>query len=147
MTKHNIPSGFHIPCNFVIRVRVNHEINLDECSWSASMAYCSQDYKLFCWAGVMRQAASRPRLVAGLVCQSADVVVSPGLLQLTPGVSLSCGTDALGQQYNTPQSVVCERGADLAVVGRAIINADNPAATAKEFKTQLWDAYLERTSK
>lgn len=103
--------------------------------------------KLFCCAGVMRQAASRPELVAGLVCQSADVVVSPGLLQLTPGVSLSHGSDSLGQQYNTPQSVVCERGADLAVVGRAIINADNPAATAKEFKTQLWDAYLERIAK
>lgn len=95
----------------------------------------------------MRQAASYPRLVAGLVCQSADVVVSPGLLQLTPGVSLTSQSDSLGQQYNSPQKVVCELGADLAVVGRAIISADNSADAAYQFKTTLWNAYLKRITK
>lgn len=94
----------------------------------------------------MRQAASKPNLVAGLVAQSADVVVSPGLLQLTPGVSLSSASDTLGQQYDSPRNVVCVRGADLAVVGRAIITAADPGATAAQYKLLLWEAYLERTS-
>lgn len=94
----------------------------------------------------MRQAASKPELVAGLVAQSADVVVSPGLLQLTPGVSLTSASDSLGQQYNSPSNVVCVRGADLAVVGRAITTASDPAATAAQYKLRLWEAYQERMS-
>uniref|UniRef100_A0A1B6KY40 Uridine 5'-monophosphate synthase n=1 Tax=Graphocephala atropunctata TaxID=36148 RepID=A0A1B6KY40_9HEMI len=93
---------------------------------------------------VMRQAATFPQLVAGIVCQSADVVVSPGLLQLTPGVSVAETADSLGQQYNSPQAVVCERGADLAIVGRAVVSAEDPARAARELKAVLWQAYQQR---
>lgn len=93
---------------------------------------------------MIQQAAAHPQLVAGLVCQSVDVVMTPGLLQLTPGVSQSQASDSLGQQYNSPHTVVCEQGADLAVVGRAIVTATDPSAAAEQYKTLLWDAYLER---
>uniref|UniRef100_A0A1B6G5N9 Uridine 5'-monophosphate synthase n=1 Tax=Cuerna arida TaxID=1464854 RepID=A0A1B6G5N9_9HEMI len=96
---------------------------------------------------VMRQAASFPQLIAGFVCQSPDVVVPPGLLQLTPGVSLAESTDTLGQQYNSPLAVVCERGADLAIVGRAIVSADDPAYAAQKYKTLLWEAYQQRVKR
>lgn len=91
-------------------------------------------------------AESYPDVVAGIVCQFSSVVQHPGFIQLTPGVNLqdSVKSDTLGQQYNTPEIVVTNRGADVAVVGRAIINAANPAKTAEEYKKQLWNAYLAR---
>ncbi|XP_054282429.1 uridine 5'-monophosphate synthase-like [Macrosteles quadrilineatus] len=93
---------------------------------------------------VMRQAGAYPKLVAGLVAQSADVVVSPGLVQLTPGVSLAEAADGFGQQYNSPRAVVMSKGADLAVVGRGVVRGDNPTAAARQYQTQLWDALQER---
>ncbi|KAG8272443.1 hypothetical protein J6590_040601 [Homalodisca vitripennis] len=61
-------------------------------------------------------------------------------------VSLAESTDTLGQQYNSPLAVVCERGADLAIVGRAIVSADDPAHAALKYKTLLWEAYQQRVN-
>ncbi|XP_012258383.2 uridine 5'-monophosphate synthase-like [Athalia rosae] len=83
-------------------------------------------------------------LVAGLVCQ-ANVFSDPGLIQLTPGVRLTETTDTLGQQYNTPHSVV-HAGADLVVVGRGVTEAKDKISVMIEYKLKLWQAYMERTS-
>lgn len=84
--------------------------------------------------------------VAGIVCQTKGVVQDPGLLQLTPGCKIDTTTDGLGQQYNTPEYVVKEKGADIAVVGRGILNAKDIRAAAELYRDQLWAAYLERVS-
>ena len=52
-------------------------------------------------------------------------------------------TDDLGQQYNTPESVV-NSGADLAVVGRGITEAEDKLAATLKYKEELWAAYIKR---
>ncbi|XP_033336504.2 rudimentary-like [Megalopta genalis] len=86
--------------------------------------------------------AQNSNIVAGIVCQS-NIFTNPGLVQLTPGVKLGQSSDNLGQQYNTPESVV-KSGADLAVVGRGITEAKDKLAAALEYKKELWTAYKKR---
>lgn len=94
----------------------------------------------------MKLASSTPDtdFVAGIVCQTKGVVQDPGLLQLTPGCKIDTTTDGLGQQYNTPEYVIKEKGADIAVVGRGIFNAKDIRAAAELYRDQLWTAYTER---
>lgn len=88
--------------------------------------------------------ASNSDFIAGIVCQHSGVVTNPGLIQLTPGVQISNTNDELSQQYNTPEMVVKEKGADIAVVGRGITKSANAAVAAKEYRDQLWAAYCDR---
>lgn len=82
--------------------------------------------------------------VAGIVCQNKGVVQDAGLLQLTPGCKIDSTSDGLGQQYNTPAFVIKEKGADIAVVGRGIMNAKDIRSAAELYRDQLWTAYCER---
>ncbi|KAK3908709.1 Uridine 5'-monophosphate synthase [Frankliniella fusca] len=108
-------------------------------------------------SAAIKLAETREDFVAGIVSQSATGISSPGLVQLTPGVrTISSqngkernGTsreDGLGQQYNSPDHVVLERGADIAVVGRGITEADSPSDAAKLYRDLLWKAYEERVA-
>lgn len=61
----------------------------------------------------------------------------------TTGVNLASKGDALGQQYQTPQSAVA-RGADFIIAGRGIYAAPDPVEAAKQYQQQGWQAYLDR---
>lgn len=83
-------------------------------------------------------------LITGIVCQNPLFQHNLGFIQLTPGVQLDIAKDNLGQQYNSPECVIIEKGADVAVVGRGITQSTNPAVCAEKYKTILWEAYLKR---
>lgn len=91
--------------------------------------------------------ASNNDFIAGIVCQTLGVVTNPGLIQLTPGVQLNNTNDELSQQYTTPETVMKDKGADIAVVGRGVTGATNAAVAAKEYRDQLWAAYCDRIKK
>lgn len=65
-------------------------------------------------------------------------------INMTPGVKLEEGKDALGQQYITPKKAILENGSDVIIVGRGIIQADNPLAEAQRYKASAWECYKER---
>ena len=85
----------------------------------------------------------KPLPPAGLIHMTPVPCPLPpaGLIHMTPGVQLAVGGDALGQQYNTPASVIGQRGSDVIIVGRGIIKAVDPAAAALEYKQEGWKAY------
>lgn len=91
----------------------------------------------------LKLAESFPDFVFGFITQKA-LTTDPHWINFTPGVKLEAGTDNLGQQYNTPDSAIIEHGTDVVIVGRGIINADNPLEVAREYRDKSYKAYLNR---
>ncbi|XP_064476838.1 uridine 5'-monophosphate synthase-like [Ornithodoros turicata] len=90
----------------------------------------------------LRQALQHTNMVTGLVAQSALTCDHPELLLMTPGVSMKAtGGDSLGQQYCTPEEAISRRGADIVIVGRAIISSPDPAIAAREHRDAAFQAY------
>lgn len=88
-------------------------------------------------------AEANPDFVMGFIAQE-KMSDNPGLITMTPGVKLSNDVDALGQQYNTPQYAIIEKGSDIVIVGRGIYGEADPASAAREYREAAWQAYLTR---
>jgi orotidine-5'-phosphate decarboxylase len=59
------------------------------------------------------------------------------------GIHLNNTGDQLGQQYVTPRQAINERGADILIVGRAIIDSSNRVQTAEEYQQEGYRVYEE----
>lgn len=69
---------------------------------------------------------------------------NPSFVTMTPGVNLNESGDKLGQQYLTPRIVIEERGSDIIIVGRGIYASKDPKGEALKYRTEGWQAYLNR---
>ncbi len=78
--------------------------------------------------------------VIGFIAQE-KVTDDPRFIHMTPGVKKEISGDALGQQYNTPQSVI-QKGADIIIVGRGIYKVSSPQKEAGIYRRLGWSALL-----
>lgn len=84
-----------------------------------------------------------PGLVAGFIGQKS-LSHNPGHLQLTPGIQLQAhvGGDGLGQCYRDPIQAIQSNGSDLIIVGRGILNAEDPCAVTEQYRQIAWKTYV-----
>ncbi len=87
-------------------------------------------------AQTIRMAKEHPDFVMGFIAQRK---LADNMITLTPGIQLSTGKDALGQQYQTPESAI-RAGSDILIVGRGIYGAKDPHAQAVLYRKAGWNA-------
>lgn len=92
--------------------------------------------------------------VIGFIAQrSLNMEKGDNFITMTPGVSLpppgkaAVTGDGLGQQYNSPEHVVFEKGSDIVIVGRGIIKADDRYTEAERYRKAAWVAYEKRIAR
>ncbi|CAF1554243.1 unnamed protein product [Adineta ricciae] len=78
--------------------------------------------------------------VIGFISQSR-LTTDNQFLHCTPGIHLNNTGDQLGQQYVTPRQAIDGRGADILIVGRAILDSINRVKTAEEYQEEGYRVY------
>lgn len=104
--------------------------------YTALSVRCARRYPEFVLGFVATRALGEVE-VEGKTDEEEDFVV------FTTGINLASKGDALGQQYQTPESAVM-RGADFIISGRGIYKAEDPVQAIKAYREQGWEAYLKR---
>ncbi|CAF0773146.1 unnamed protein product [Rotaria sp. Silwood1] len=92
--------------------------------------------------GVVTCAEKYSDFVIGFISQSR-LTTNDKYLHCTPGVHLNNTGDQLGQQYVTPRQAIDGRGADILIVGRAILDSINRVKTAEEYQQEGYRVYEE----
>lgn len=87
-------------------------------------------------------ARANQDFVMGFICQQR-LADDGDFLYITPGVQWQAQGDHLGQQYRSPEVAILEDGCDLIIVGRGIIQADDPKAMAAAYQARAWRAYVD----
>ncbi|KAK2187337.1 hypothetical protein NP493_169g04012 [Ridgeia piscesae] len=88
----------------------------------------------------VKMAEENSNFVMGFICQGS-LTDDPRFIHMAPGVQLGGSGDQLGQQYNSPAQMVTEKRVDVIIVGRGILNAEDPVATAKLYQHAGFEAY------
>ncbi len=92
----------------------------------------------------LKMAQQHRDFTIGFIAQH-KLTDDPGFLYLTPGVHIHSQQDSLGQQYNTPESVM-RAGTDIIIVGRAVYNSPHPQQAATHYREAGWNAYVASLS-
>ncbi|KAL1543147.1 Uridine 5'-monophosphate synthase [Salvia divinorum] len=113
---------------------------------TVSMQYAGGIFHILNWADVTNaHIISGPGIVDGFkskgLSHGRDFVI--GFISVNPA-SWPSGPGNPSLIHATPgvQMVIEERGSDVIIVGRRIINSKNPAEAAREYRLQGWNAYL-----
>uniref|UniRef100_A0A3Q0RXI6 Orotidine 5'-phosphate decarboxylase n=1 Tax=Amphilophus citrinellus TaxID=61819 RepID=A0A3Q0RXI6_AMPCI len=92
---------------------------------------------------VLQMAEEHSDFVIGFICGS-KITKRPEFLHMTPGVQMQPGGDLLGQQYSTPEDVIYNKGSDVIIVGRGVLEASDRVEAAELYRKSGWDAYTKR---
>lgn len=92
---------------------------------------------------VLQMAEEHSDFVIGFICGS-KIAKRPEFIHMTPGVQMQAGGDLLGQQYSTPEDVIANKGSDVIIVGRGILEAPDRLEAAESYRKSGWDAYTKR---
>ncbi|EGG17010.1 bifunctional UMP-synthetase [Cavenderia fasciculata] len=82
--------------------------------------------------------------VLGFICQEKLEAMGDNFVLMTPGIQFNSKGDNMGQQYNTPDYVIKEKGTDVIIVGRGIYQSNDPKSEAIKYRQQSWSAYESR---
>lgn len=91
----------------------------------------------------LEMAEKFPEMVMGFITQNA-LSPKPNWINITPGIKLDAGKDQLGQCYITPEEAILNRGSDIIIVGRGILNAQDQFGAARTYREAGWDFYQQR---
>lgn len=92
---------------------------------------------------VVKMAEEYSDFVIGFIC-GAQITKRPEFIHMTPGVQMKTGEDALGQQYSTPEEVIKNKGSDVIIVGRGILEAPDRLQAAELYRKSGWEGYTQR---
>ncbi|XP_018560352.1 uridine 5'-monophosphate synthase [Lates calcarifer] len=92
---------------------------------------------------VLKMAEEQSDFVIGFICGS-KITKRPEFIHMTPGVQMQAGGDVLGQQYSTPEEVIHNKGSDVIIVGRGVLEAPDRLKAAESYRKSGWDAYTKR---
>lgn len=92
----------------------------------------------------VEMANEHPEFVIGFIAQQR-LSDNPRFVHMTPGVKKDKGTDALGQQYITPELAIIDHDSDIIIVGRGIIHSKEPRQEAADYRLRAWHAYQQKT--
>ncbi|XP_022073459.2 uridine 5'-monophosphate synthase [Acanthochromis polyacanthus] len=95
---------------------------------------------------VLQMAEENSDFVIGFICGS-KIAKRPEFIHMTPGVQMKAGGDLLGQQYTTPEEVIYNKGSDVIIVGRGVLEASDRLEAAESYRKSGWDAYTKRVAK
>ncbi|XP_032385511.1 uridine 5'-monophosphate synthase [Etheostoma spectabile] len=92
---------------------------------------------------VLKMAEEQSDFVIGFICGS-KITKRPEFIHMTPGVQMQARGDGLGQQYSTPEEVLYNKGSDVIIVGRGILEAPDRLKAAESYRKSGWEAYTKR---
>ncbi|XP_075248107.1 uridine 5'-monophosphate synthase-like [Convolutriloba macropyga] len=92
-------------------------------------------------------AKENTSLVTGFVYRKKELFEGTDtFLRFMPGVSLDQSTDGGDQNYVTVEQSIAQEGADVIIVGRAILKSCDALSACKEFKQRAWKAFSSKYS-